>query len=603
MAVTAFAFAALFLVLQISEESTGKGSAINVSGSLRMQSYVLALTVARTASESESLRDKEIRQAVSEFERRLNLSGLTNAIPGDKENKLKQSYDRIASDFSTKIKPLALDVITHPNQSHEFLNQIPAFVSLVDKFVLELEKDLENKTAYIHEGLVGFMILALVLFFVVRYYLRKALFDPLADLASLASSVRNGDFSKSSDYKKRNEIGTLAGSMNYMIRDLSRMYSSLEEQVKEKTADLDRQNKAINLLYGLKNELSGDLNRQVLERALAFCSENLDARFTTLYLREENGRALRQVAYFSRDNGDPTELGNFFENQKISFSQYNFFKRKIANEDCTVVLVPASVGSTHLSFAVEFCGEAPAHVDRELLKSIAREFALAINSSEKDVESRRLILFEERSTIARELHDSIAQSLSFSRIQITRLDSALKSHQSQEEILSILGELKLGVLTAYQQLRSVLTTFRLKPKSPDLRENILSSLDEFKERSGIKYSFDIHIQSFELDANSQIHLLQILREALTNIEKHARADHVDVSLKPTGTDSYKLEVSDNGLGFDLKRKEGHYGLEIMSERAKVLGGELKLEARKPHGTSVILTFSSNKKQIENEQRI
>lgn len=120
------------------------------------------------------------------------------------------------------------------------------------------------------------------------------------------------------------------------------------------------------------------------------------------------------------------------------------------------------------------------HIDRELLRSIAREFALAINNSEKNVESRRLILFEERSTIARELHDSIAQSLSFSRIQITRLDAALKNKSDEAEVRSILDELKLGVITAYQQLRSVLTTFRLKPKSPDLRENILSSLDEFK---------------------------------------------------------------------------------------------------------------------------
>ena len=142
------------------------------------------------------------------------------------------------------------------------------------------------------------------------------------------------------------------------------------------------------------------------------------------------------------------------------------------------------------------------HIDRELLRSIAREFALAINNSEKNVESRRLILFEERSTIARELHDSIAQSLSFSRIQITRLDAALKNKSDEAEVRSILDELKLGVITAYQQLRSVLTTFRLKPKSPDLRENILSSLDEFKERSGIDYTVDNQIQSFELDAKA-----------------------------------------------------------------------------------------------------
>lgn len=58
--------------------------------------------------------------------------------------------------------------------------------------------------------------------------------------------------------------------MNFMIRDLSRMYSSLEEQVREKTVGLNRQNKALNLLYGLKNVLSAELNRSVLEKALDF---------------------------------------------------------------------------------------------------------------------------------------------------------------------------------------------------------------------------------------------------------------------------------------------------------------------------------------------
>ena len=68
LVVTAFAFGALFLVLQISEDSTGKGSAINVSGSLRMQSYVLALTVARSSEDSEAVRSKDIKAAIAEFE-------------------------------------------------------------------------------------------------------------------------------------------------------------------------------------------------------------------------------------------------------------------------------------------------------------------------------------------------------------------------------------------------------------------------------------------------------------------------------------------------------------------------------------------------------
>lgn len=179
-----------------------------------------------------------------------------------------------------------------------------------------------------------------------------------------------------------------------MIRDLSRMYSSLEEQVREKTADLNRQNKALNLLYGLKNVLSAELNRSVLEKALDFCSENLEALSCAVYLRNDGDKTLRLAARFSQHPIDPEEIRKFFEGQNISFEKYNFFKREVLGKDCTLVLVPGAVGTTRLSFAAIFCGEAPVHIDRELLRSIAREFALAINNSEKNVESRRLILLK-----------------------------------------------------------------------------------------------------------------------------------------------------------------------------------------------------------------
>ena len=67
--------------------------------------------------------------------------------------------------------------------------------------------------------------------------------------------------------------------------------------------------------------------------------------------------------------------------------------------------------------------------------------------------------------------------------------------------------------------------------------------------------------------------------------------------KRQGEGTFEMRVSDNGQGFDLKSKKGHYGLEIMHERAKVLGGELHVEPVIPHGTSVVLRFNSLKKTV------
>ncbi len=591
IAITAVAFIGLFSFLQVTQDSTGKGSAINISGSLRMQSYVLALTAARSARLPEAQRAEEIGGALKEFERRLSSQGLTDAIPNDPKDELRKTYDAISGSYFSTIKPLAEEVIHSPETELTlFLDTIPSFVSKIDQFVLDLEKDLEIKTRQIRIGLSLLMLFALLLFIFVRVYLRRILFDPLEELSNLSSSVRAGDFSRRSSYRKDNEIGNLSDSMNFMIEDLSRLYTNLEEEVKEKTADLNLQKDAIQLLYDLKNILfTAQLEREHLDKALLLITKRLDACSAALGLRSAGSDTLRFIAEADQTNYPPVQSFDIKLNEVLK-KEYSILHFLRDEQKYTLACIPADINTTQLTLLILFKEDANVRVDREFTKNLGQEFAQAIDNSQKSVESR-LALFEERSTIARELHDSIAQSLAFSRIQIARLSTELHKETVSPEVESILDELKLGVQTAYQQLRSVLTTFRLKPKSSDLKQNILSILDEFKERDGFHYTTDVELQSFELDANKQIHLLQILREALTNIEKHARADQVSVTLRPIASGKFRLVVRDNGCGIKGVKKEGHYGLEIMHERTRILGGVISIEPAVPNGTQVVVDFT------------
>lgn len=592
IAITAVAFIGLFSFLQVTQDSTGKGSAINISGSLRMQSYVLSLTAARSARLPEAQRAEEIGGALKEFERRLSSQGLTDAIPNDPKDELRKTYDTISGSYFSTIKPLAEEVIHSPETELTlFLDTIPSFVSKIDQFVLDLEKDLEIKTRQIRIGLSLLMLFALLLFIFVRVYLRRILFDPLEELSNLSSSVRAGDFSRRSSYRKDNEIGNLSDSMNFMIEDLSRLYTNLEEEVKEKTADLNLQKDAIQLLYDLKNILfTAQLEREHLDKALLLITKRLDACSAALGLRSAGSDTLRFIAEADQTNYPPVQSFDIKLNEVLK-KEYSILHFLRDEQKYTLACIPADINTTQLTLLILFKEDANVRVDREFTKNLGQEFAQAIDNSQKSVESRRLALFEERSTIARELHDSIAQSLAFSRIQIARLSTELHKETVSPEVESILDELKLGVQTAYQQLRSVLTTFRLKPKSSDLKQNILSILDEFKERDGFHYTTDVELQSFELDANKQIHLLQILREALTNIEKHARADQVFVTLRPIASGKFRLVVRDNGCGIKGVKKEGHYGLEIMHERTRILGGVISIEPAVPNGTQVVVDFT------------
>ncbi|BBP89768.1 hypothetical protein BsIDN1_33860 [Bacillus safensis] len=92
------------------------------------------------------------------------------------------------------------------------------------------------------------------------------------------------------------------------------------------------------------------------------------------------------------------------------------------------------------------------------------------------------------------------------------------------------------------------------------------------------------------------HTVYIIKECLTNVSKHAKASHVELVIVQQG-DHIHLEIADNGVGFDEKKREstfGHYGIIGMSERVRLLGGEIHLKSKKNEGTQVIVNIPLKK---------
>lgn len=180
----------VFFILQtvsITEESSGKGSAINISGSLRMQSYVMALAVAESSSLTEPERKLTITQAVDEFQRRLLSPGLVNAIPTNPESPIASTYRHLKINFYDTIKPLAEKAIVSAEGRQEFLDEIHTFVSYVDSFVLDLENELESRvkklTFWLHFGLACIILIGIG----IPCYLIKIIFSPIQELSELAT--------------------------------------------------------------------------------------------------------------------------------------------------------------------------------------------------------------------------------------------------------------------------------------------------------------------------------------------------------------------------------------------------------------------------------
>lgn len=227
----------------------------------------------------------------------------------------------------------------------------------------------------------------------------------------------------------------------------------------------------------------------------------------------------------------------------------------------------------------------------QLAEASCRHIAGTVATQLRIQEERRLALLEERTAIARELHDSLAQSLSFMKIQVSRLQIMIGRKMSTEDLLSVAGELREGLNGAHRRLRELLTTFRIEITEGGLGAALEEIMDECRRKSSTAIELDFTLRDGALSANQEFHLLQLVREATVNITKHAgaRSATVKIGQRPDGV--VMLQITDDGVGLGAPDdKQGHYGMIIMRERASLLGGELDIAPGAKQGTVVTLSF-------------
>ncbi|MCG3201317.1 MAG: hypothetical protein NFCOHLIN_01183 [Gammaproteobacteria bacterium] len=200
---------------------------------------------------------------------------------------------------------------------------------------------------------------------------------------------------------------------------------------------------------------------------------------------------------------------------------------------------------------------------------------------------------EERAAIARELHDSLAQSLSYLKIQASLLQSALGRNPetaANPEIGATLKELRNTLNVANRQLRELITTFRLTMHGKTFARALEESIEEFERRCSIAFDLDNRLPAGELSMAEEMQLLHIVREALSNVVRHSHASYCWITLLRTEDGHCQISIEDNGVGMQTGHDaEQHHGVVIMQERAYSLGGSLRVERREAGGTRVVVS--------------
>ena len=214
--------------------------------------------------------------------------------------------------------------------------------------------------------------------------------------------------------------------------------------------------------------------------------------------------------------------------------------------------------------------------------------------------NRRRALQQERATISRELHDSLAQSLTYLKIQASRIHSILKHGQSiteyqKTEAELVVHELRNNLNVAYRQLRELMTIFRLTMNGEDFNQAIEESIAEFGKRTSIAFELDNRLDSGELTTDEEMQIQHIVREALSNIVRHSHAQRAAVALRHSFQNTIQISIKDDGVGIDqTQRRAQHHGLIIMQERSQNLNGKFKVAELNGGGTKITITFRPRK---------
>ncbi|WP_332671726.1 histidine kinase [Aromatoleum sp.] len=581
----------------VVETVQGSGSAINVAGSLRRLVQRAGTIAAVNALDGRSGK-AELAAAVDAFEQRLDDAALRGQLERAPGSLFSSIYRGIEAGWRTRMKPRLLDTGAASGDARdaehygELLAEVDAFAAQIDTLVSVLEQDAEAGIEQLRATLGVAMALVTACMLGALYALRRRVFLPLRDLRASAVRVAHGDDAARSTNVSADELGQVAAAFNAMADRLSNANRELERRVDEKTADLTRSNRSLELLYHVISRLyHAPASSETYASTLKDLEQLLGLDGSFVCMLPKHGGPGETLFSSIGECGSRQTSGEACLNCPGRESPWSY--RREPGRD--VLLVPLR-DAEHLYGMMRLALPAGARLQEwqhTLLEAVSRHMGVALGISHQSERKRLLALQEERSIIARELHDSLAQSLTYMKIQASLLSPALTAPDQREDALAILGDLREGINAAYRQLRELLSTFRLRIEG-DFARLLGSTVEEYAGRSGIPIDLEIRLSGCHLSPNQEIHVLHIVREALSNATRHAQARHIRVELLSEPGGEIRAVVEDDGQGIPPQPvvEPHHYGLTIMGERARGLGGTLEVGQRHGGGARIVVRFAT-----------
>ena len=596
--------------LWLSWQLAGTAAAINETGSLRMRANRIGLNL---------LRHDEAAQAqvvVDLREQGRILAHFAGDLPGrplflSTDAPLRQQFHAVTTRWD-ELADLAHEALVE-GDSTAYLAQLPGFVAEADRLVHVLEVGNASKTTRLRILQSVLIVMACLGTMAMIFLLYRWIIRPVQTLQGGIQRMAARDFSVRVPVNNTDELGVLAQGFNRMADELQSLYEDLGERVRQKTAELERQNRQLSALYGMTAFLNkpndiealcrGFLQRVMDEfHAAAGSIRVLDPSGERLHIVVSLGfsSALQESEHCMRTDacfcGEATQRGTMIirdfrklpRPEEIGCMRDGFQAVSVFQ----IVTPEATLGTFSLHFR-ERTTMSPREL--QLLEMLGQHLGAALDNQRLSIKARQLAVAEERNLVAQGLHDSLAQGLNFLNLQTQMLGSAVQQRR-WDEVEEIVPLLKTGVSESYQDVRELLQNFRTRLGEESLRKAVDDTIGRFRRQTGL--NVELHLDDRDgapLHPDQQLQVLFILQEALSNVRKHAYASKVTVRID--NHRDFGMSIRDDGEGYDpqevAERSETHVGLSIMRERAARLGGQLQMCSAPGQGTEVSLYLSQS----------
>jgi two-component system, NarL family, nitrate/nitrite sensor histidine kinase NarX len=447
--------------------------------------------------------------------------------------------------------------------------------------------------------------------------LRSQLLRPLSTLEQTVTQICQGEpVAHRGSEQPTGVLSGMARDIDSLNEELTDIYEDMEVRVARQTWRLAQKTTSLQVLYDVAAGInqSENLDELLLEYMTIF-KRMVSARSATVHLVLQDDR-VRQVGCIDQNGrvyneqemlpitlcqcGIALSPGDILCAHDARTCSRRNGRRMFGADEVERVSVPMWFHGDVLGFYHLYVDKPGIYDGREdvldILNTIGSHLGMAVAKQRSDTEARRLSIVEERTSLAHELHDSLAQTLASLRFQVRMLEETMQDGGSSPKALYEAKRIHNGLDEAHDELRELINSFRAPLDQRGLVPALGKLVERFNQETGIAAFFQPDCLKTDLDTNQEMQALRIVQESLANIRKHAQAMTVRVLLRCRGPGTYLILVEDDGVGFEGAAPKGnpgeHIGLSIMEERARRIDGEFSIESEPGEGTRVELIIRS-----------